>query len=247
MDADTLAASFHSFFRVSLATSPEERERLARVRYEVYCREFGYEREEDCPNGMETDEHDEHAIHGQVVHLSTNSLAGCVRLISPRRDEPLPLETVWQGSLNHRSRSPAVMQREDICEISRLAVPRAFRRRPNERETPIGDIQGLAFSSEEIRTFPMISVGLFLTAISLANACNRPNIFAIMEPRLARLLSRSGLHFMRIGDIKDYHGHRAPYHLHHDDAMLHLRQELHCLYDDITNRLSEDLAILDHV
>ena len=242
MDAENLSASFHSYFRVSLAVSPKDQERLFRARYQVYCREFGYEREEDCPGGRETDHFDGMALHAQVVHKQTNTLAGCVRLVTPTPAyAQLPIEEAWRDELAHGSRHPSRFSADTTCEISRLAVPAAFRRRPHEGNSPIGDVRGLVFSDEEVRTFPLISLGLFLIAASMAHAVGRPNVYAIMEPRLARMLARSGFHFKRIGDIRDYHGRRAPYYVHHEDAILNLRSDLRPLYDDIDEQLVKEI------
>ena len=247
MDAKRIAENFHAYFSVSLASAEWQRERLFRARYEVYCKEFGYEKEEDCPGGMERDVHDPRAIHAQVVHDSSDTLAGCVRLITPEDAcDPLPMQLAWGNGLTEDTMHPQSFDRESVCEVSRLAVPGPFRRRPNEHQSPLGNIHGLAFSEEEVRTFPLISVGLFLTAIGLAQATSRPHIFAIMEPRLARLLVRSGLNFTQIGEIRDYHGRRAPYYLHHDNAMRHLRVDLRHLYDDICERLCRELIPNHH-
>lgn len=45
-----LAEAFEAYFDYSLARG-DEQEEIHRLRYDVYCREFGFEREEDCPGG----------------------------------------------------------------------------------------------------------------------------------------------------------------------------------------------------
>ncbi|TCO82436.1 N-acyl amino acid synthase of PEP-CTERM/exosortase system [Plasticicumulans lactativorans] len=189
--------------------------RCHRLRYEVYCREFGFEREEDCPGQMERDEYDDQSLHCLLVHRSTQSSAGTVRLVLSRPDAPeqrLPFWAHCEDSLfaqhpNH----PACFPPGSYAEISRLAVGGAFRRRPGEQESPIGQIEGQDFTDVERRTFPLISLCLFLAASSLVVLSGREYAYAIMEPRLARRLASAGMLFERIGSDTDYHGLRAAF------------------------------------
>ena len=139
------------------------------------------------------------------------------------------------------------MDPRTICEVSRLAVPSIFRRRSNESESPLGAIQGIPVTPDEERVFPMISAGLFLTALALADHLQRPQLFAIMEPKLARFLTRIGLYVVQIGYVGEYHGTRAPFHLRHDEAMRHLQPSLQPLYAS-TSELIRDHAhhVLDN-
>lgn len=236
-----------SFFVFQPARSLEQRERVFRLRYEVYCREFGYEREEDCPGGRETDAYDPAAEHCLLRHRETGIPAGCVRLVSP--DDPftegglaLPVERACRGNLAHPRFHPERLPRDEICEISRLAVLSAFRRRRGEDKTPFGDPEGLVFSMEEIRAFPLLAVGLFLAATAMVGLTGRHHVFAMMEPRLARLLARSGLAFDQVGEVIEYHGQRAPFYIDQRVAERTMLKPLRELY----GRIQADLGAEDN-
>ena len=234
-----------SYFVFARALSPEQQEQIFRLRYEVYCREFGYEREEDCPGQRETDPYDAAADHCLLRHRDSGIAAGCVRLVLP--DDPghsgvmqLPLEEACAASLNHHRFHPSLLPRNEICEVSRLAVLPTFRRRHGEEKTPFGDPEGLVFSSRERRAFPLLAVGLFLAATAMVGLAGRHHVFAIMEPRLARLLERSGLHFTQVGKVVEYHGRRAPFYIDQRLAEESMIDPLKELYREIRSELQQD-------
>ena len=74
------------------------------------------------------------------------------------------------------------LDRNSICEISRLAVDSAFRRRVEEVRTRFGEIDAIDCSHEERRTFPLITVAAFLAVTALTDLSGRKNAFAMMEP-----------------------------------------------------------------
>lgn len=232
MSSDTIANLFWRHFEPVVAQSQEDRLAIHRIRYEVYCREFGYEREEDCPHQLEVDAYDRGAIHCLVRHRDTGLAAGCVRLVLPpptTPSAPLPLERFCGESIDSEDLHPAAMPRSRIAEVSRLAVISRFRKRADELRTPIGHTAPAADS----RHFPVIAMALSLAAAAMMGLTGRRYSYAMMEPRLARLLSRSGLNFARIGRIADYHGLRAPYTLTLDKALREMRPELRALYQGI--------------
>lgn len=236
--------SLTSFFGFSRASTPEQCSQVYGIRYAVYCREFGYERPEDCQGEEETDPYDRNAHHCLLQHLDSGQPAGCVRLVAP--DDPfcegrllLPVERRFADCLAAGRFHPASFPREQICEISRLAVLSAFRRRRGEEKSPLGDPEGLVFRPEEIRAFPLLAVGLFLAATALVGMERRYHVFAMMEPRLARLLARSGLEFQQIGAITDFRGQRAPFYIDQRVAERRMVPPLKRLYHDICEQLSQ--------
>jgi len=236
----SLADSFDDFFEPILANSTEQRRLAFKVRYDVYCREFQYEREEDCPCGLETDEYDEESVHALVLHRPSGQVAGCVRVVPRAPATPvglLPLERHCGHTLKHPTLRPHLLSEGGICEVSRLAVHGNFRRRPGERSSPLGDVSLPDIAATERRTFPLISVALFMVATNVVKINCGPHVFAMMEPRLARLLKRSGLEFATVGEITDFHGHRAAHYIHVDDAITGLSADLMGLYRSISERL----------
>ncbi|MFO1429718.1 MAG: PEP-CTERM/exosortase system-associated acyltransferase [Candidatus Competibacteraceae bacterium] len=244
MNTIPLSTHFQNYFQLRLAYTQELIERVQRVRYDVYCREFGYEREENCPGGLEKDDYDQHSVHCLIVHKASDTPAGCVRLVkTPPHDPslPLPLEKFCGHSLTHATLHPAHLPRTGISEISRLAVHTDFRRRPGESESPMGHVSGLEITEVERRTFPLISLALFAAATVLTLLTQRKDVFVMVEPRLAGRLQGAGLPFIQVGDLLDYHGDRAPYYIHTDSALENMKEELRALYDFVYENLKADV------
>ena len=62
-------------------------------------------------------------------------------------------------------------------------------------------------------------------------------MYAVMEPRLARLIRRTGADFERVGEIVLFRGQRAPFHLVIDDALTGMHPSLRGLYHEIGKTL----------
>ncbi|MBS4049636.1 PEP-CTERM/exosortase system-associated acyltransferase [Methylomonas rivi] len=238
----TLTESFERYFKVELAVSDIQKQQVYGVRYRVYCEEFKYEAVDLFPDGLETDEYDQVSRHCLVIHRRTGMPAGCVRLVPALggRDEmPLPLEKFCGSSLNSQQIDDLGLDRSTVCEISRLAVDGAFRRRSGESLTRFGEISGLHFSDQEQRSFSLIAVACFLAATAMTEMDNRTNVFAMMEPFLPRLMHRSGIDFHRIGKDMYYHGIRAPYFITTQSALENMHSDLFDLYVWIKNNIIE--------
>lgn len=236
-----LSENFLRYFDVRFADTQELRAEVFGIRYRVYCEEFGYEPIESFPDGMETDEFDDRSLHALICHKSSGLSAGCVRMVSPtgeRDTDPLPFEQNCGDSLDQALIDAKSLRRESVCEISRLAVDGAFRRRAGERVTRYGEVEGLDCSQQERRTFSMIAVTCFLAATALTDIARRTNVFAMMEPFLPRLLQRSGIEFERVGSDTDYHGIRAPYFVTTQSALENMRPDLKELYTEVHGAIS---------
>lgn len=210
-----LMEPFPQYFQMVIADTPELMRKVHEIRYEVFCKEFHFEREEDCPGGMEKDDYDAQSTHCLILHRSSAQPAGCIRLIHIREDDlaaPLPIERYCGASLYPGEHHPSQVSRSSLCEISRLAVSGQFRRRQGESRSPTGATWALPASDEvEYRIFPLLSFALFLGVFSLAICTRRRASFAMMEPWLARHLQIMGFSFRQVGDVIDYHGPRAAF------------------------------------
>lgn len=238
--ANQVSSTFHEYFMPMLASSEEQRAQAFRIRYEVYCREFGFERPEEHPSGVETDAYDDQSLHCLLIHQPSGQAAGCVRLVLPdpaAPDTPLPFEKHCSDSLDRALAEPLLANRAAIGEISRLAVIRNFRRRTNEQNSPEGNSEAVGFSLIEQRQFPFIAVGLYLCAASTGMLTGLQGVFAMMEPRLARHLSRFGIQFQQVGKVTDYHGPRAPFYITRDGLLHGLKPEISALLDTIKSDL----------
>jgi N-acyl amino acid synthase of PEP-CTERM/exosortase system len=243
MNIANLAGHFLNYFEVLPATTPELRRDVYRLRYDVYCREFGYESIADNPHGMESDVYDPHSLHVLVRHRASGLSAGCTRIIPAAptsRLRQLPIEKLYPHKLDICRPSGQKLPRHAICEASRLCVHNRFRRRNGESASRLGDIGSLNCSRLEHRTFPLISVAISLATTALTELTRRPYMFAMMEPFLPRLLRRIGYEFIQAGDELDYHGKRAGYYVETGAVLGSYPQDILELYRTIR----EELAVL---
>jgi len=212
----SLRNQFFAYFTPVYANTDALKEEVYGIRHHVYCDEFGFEAGNS--KQIEKDSYDDYSHHFLVRHNASGKYAGCIRLILPSDalgDTPLPVEEHFFDTLDREVLDPSSLVRGEFAELSRLAVHGNFRKRTTDRNKP----EGLSNNLEELehtkRAFPLINVGLYLSAFSLALYCHTyyglNNIFMVSEPRLARNVRRFGLRFEQAGPIVDYHGDRAPY------------------------------------
>ncbi len=234
-DGLTLTELFDEYFSVDLALTQKQKNHAYRIRYDVYCKEFNYEDCENHADEREVDEFDDSSLHCLITHRFSKTPAACVRLVPAGTDEDtgrLPLEKYCAESLDATFVRQLELDRNTVCEISRLAVDGLFRRRSHETLSYFGDID-TGFSREEQRTFPLVAVASFLGAAALAEVSGRDNIFAMMEPFLPRLLKRSGIVFQMAGKNIEYHGLRAPYFITTQTVLSGLKPDIRVLYEKI--------------
>ncbi|MDP5032416.1 PEP-CTERM/exosortase system-associated acyltransferase [Paraglaciecola sp.] len=213
-DASTISKHFSQFLRPELALSENLKREVYRLRHEVYCEELKFE--DVRPDQEERDNFDEHSVHCFVRHVSSGRLAGTVRLItSSHIDEMLPIEKFCSHAIEDETLLPANFPREDICEISRLAVLEHFRRRQMDKFSgaATGAININDYSKTELRCFPYIAICLYLAAASTAFKTNKKHAYVMMEPRLARSMAFVGIQFKQLGKPIDYHGKRAAFYI----------------------------------
>ncbi|MFC3285866.1 PEP-CTERM/exosortase system-associated acyltransferase [Litchfieldella rifensis] len=246
--SDILFKRFIDEFSFKLSDTKEEKSKVFGLRYKVYCEELGYEKPYKENQKLEIDSHDDTSYHCLLTHKKSGLSAGCMRLVIPRESGPypldvLPLEQSCYSSLKHPEIHPRLMPESRICEVSRLAVPLHFRRQKTLNNEEISShIEHQDISAEHSQLFPLISISLFLAATALVGIVERHHVFAMMEPRFARLLGRFGLKFNRIGEIIDYHGSRAAYYIDQRQAEITMNPSLHPLYLHIHETLSQQYA-----
>jgi len=186
-----------------------EAQDIFRLRYQVYCQEWGFEKPEEYPDGIETDDYDKYSSHFLARVFLTKDPIGTARVIyaSPKQ---FPIEKVFD--IDCRG---GAAEREKIGEISRLAVSREFRQRwldaivfgPDRTEHP-----GFVAVNEDRRHFENdIVAGLYQCIYQESKKTGLTHWYAVMTKGLYFLLLRWGVVFRQIGAEMDYHGLRAPY------------------------------------
>jgi N-acyl amino acid synthase of PEP-CTERM/exosortase system len=241
MIAQPITAAFTRYFQVIFADTPELKEEVYRIRYEVYCRELRYEPAENFPDRLEQDIYDERSCHCLLLHRRSGVYAGCVRLVLPDPSDPegkLPFEDPCAGSLYPDLIEPIFDHRHAVGELSRIAVPEHFRRRKGERGRQVGNMEMPVPKPGELRQFSHIPLGLYLACSAIGVMNGLEGVFAMMEPRLARHLQRFGIIFQQVGQVVDYHGPRAAFYISQETLLRNLNPEvrklLDCLLADVS-------------
>ncbi len=244
MTEKTLKQNFHKYFSIGIADTTDLKKAVFKLRYDVYCTELGYEK--DCPIDSEKDNFDEYSNYVLIKHRESGNYAGCVRLVTPpqhNQNALLPFEAHCSQSFDPQKVS--FLREGEIIkvgEVSRLAVASRFRLRKSDAKSPEGI--NLEQQSQEIvdesRCFPLIAVALYFAATSIAIQQNLKYAVVMMEPGLARLLNRSGINFIQLGETMDYHGQRALFYT--DGAFINtLKPELKELYQSVDQQLTNNL------
>jgi N-acyl amino acid synthase of PEP-CTERM/exosortase system len=215
MSHSSITNQFQEQFSLLIANTPELRAEVYKIRYQVYCDELGYEQLENFPDRMETDTYDRRSIHCLLKHRKTDLYAGCVRLIlNEHLDEPFPFEMTCAGKL-YPDTPITQVRRNQLAEVSRLAITAQFRKRQGESKTPYGVSDTSHISSDDRRGFPVIALSLYLAAAAIALELEFDlglrYVCTMMEPRLSRHLRYFGINFRQIGEVVSHRGSRAPF------------------------------------
>ncbi|MBT2785554.1 MULTISPECIES: PEP-CTERM/exosortase system-associated acyltransferase [unclassified Halomonas] len=241
--------SFNDEFNFSLAITENQKNRIYKLRHEVYCQEIGYHPAQITNQNIESDIHDSHSIHCLIEHRRSGLAAGCLRLVlpAPHHDgelKRLPLQDFGEHTLPHEVLHPAKLPYESICEISRFAIARAFRHKAINHETLASNAFDYQFTEAEKKAFPLIIIALFLATYALVGLMKKRHVFAMMEPRLPRLLSMSGFKFKKVGEPIEMHGKRNAFYIDHSKAEKEMNKELMPFYLHIRKTLEPQLKEL---
>ena len=239
-EANYISSHFSSYLVPVIANSDSLREEVYKIRHGVYCEELGFEPVKE--SGMELDDFDKFSVHCLIKHSRSSTFAGTVRIVRPTEShQQLPIEKYCLNSITDDRLNPSSFARKDICEVSRLAVPKQFRRRQmdNYQGAAVGTINKSTYSETELRCFPFIAVGLYFAAAALALEEEIRHAYVMMEPRLARSMGFVGIKFQQIGPVVDYHGKRAPYYINQELLKTKLSPSFLKMLIDIKQSISE--------
>jgi N-acyl amino acid synthase of PEP-CTERM/exosortase system len=241
MSQVSIKENFAKYFDIVFCSTKELEQEAFKIRHSVYAEELGWE--PTSKDGFETDKYDAFSHSLLLKHKRSGIYAGTVRLIIPPISKPdlkIPFEDNCMESWILDTLDPNSLSRNTFGEVSRLAVPSDFRKRIGEKKQPFIFNH---FSENEIRNFPNIAVGLYLSAISLAQICNHKFMFIVVEPRLQKHLERVGLFFLRAGENMEYHGTRALFYLPKENFEDKFKPEMHQLYCHLKSQLVEQIPL----
>ena len=180
-----------------------------KLRYKVYCDEWGFERPEDHPGGIERDEFDEHSVHFVAIRKDNQQLVGTTRIIFHSK-LGFPIEEHC-----HINDDILKFDKSHWGEISRLAVSKEFRKRVGDDSIYKND-DPLLYNvnspyKEKRKNENQIVIGLYRCIYRESLDSRLTHLYAVMAKGLFLLLHRIGISFMQAGPGIEYHGIRTPY------------------------------------
>ncbi len=212
----------NQWFEVIAANTPELREKVYHLRYQVYCREKRFEAPEEHPCERERDRYDSRSLHSLVIDRTSGAATGTVRLILPDPRKPgdsFPIQHVCRRPL------PPLTSNGKAAEISRFAVSKKIR---NVAEQPLALVSRSGKGNQGMAAKAMkcsLTLLLMREIVRMSRENEVTDWFAVMEPALLRLLSRFGIHFDPVGPQVEYHGLRQPCHAKAEVLLETMRRE----------------------
>ena len=211
---------------------------IYKLRYKVFCLEWGFEKQDSHAGRMVTDVYDKNAIHFAALDENQKTV-GAIMLI-PDSSEGFPLEKYCELDIN-----PDELPRNSLAEISRMVVHRDYRRRsedkyiygPDEERRSIGSFhfqqtypnhkvqhrraadkyrsrqtarRTNEFYGDRRRRHEVI-MDLYKAVYQESRRRQLTHWYAVMTKGIVNLLNRFGFSFEAIGDPVDYNGIRTPY------------------------------------
>ena len=194
------------------------KEEIYRLRYDVYVSEFGFEKKEDHPSGLEKDIYDSHSVELAAIEqidAKTQNVIGTIRLVL-HSEHGFPIENAVPIDL--AKKKPPI---EKIAEISRLTISKDYRRRQGDG---LYGVKSYLKASEaeilsnsdippniKVRIQPYLVLGLFKEMYQVSKKLGITHWYMITEKKLWYALKRFDLIFRQIGEPVNYHGLRIPY------------------------------------
>ncbi|WP_157956874.1 PEP-CTERM/exosortase system-associated acyltransferase [Salinicola aestuarinus] len=233
---------FWDHFEFALALTPAQKNEVYALRYRVYTGEFGHRMPGAPEQALEFDDFDTSALHCFIRHRDSGEAVACIRIVSPGSAEPglgaLPVENLADGFFSHPELVPDKLPRETICEVSRAAILGKYRKRSG---SDCAEADSTA-EREAARVASLLGGAVYFASTVMIELIERRHAFALMEPRLARLLSRFGLRFERVGELQSFNGVRAAYYIDQRQARESLKPSLQSFYQRISDTLREQFA-----
>lgn len=225
--------TFVKYFNIIPADGDYLIDETLKLRYQVFCEEFEFEDKNNFPDNKEFDQYDSSALHYLILHKSTNKVIASIRLLLAESYPKLLLP------YKNYCESPASNLKQG--ELSRLVVAKEFRRRQSDGVHPLGvnsyNVVPHPVSIIQARNFPLVAVGIMLCGIATSCIAKRDLVFAMMEPKLQKVLAKYGIHFDQVGEVTKYHGLRAAYVINPNQVWETVHPELEKLFYYIYKKL----------
>jgi N-acyl amino acid synthase of PEP-CTERM/exosortase system len=203
---------FDDFFEAVLADDEESRDAHHRLRYEVYCRETGFESASEFPDGRERDEFDGSAAAFLVRSRVSGDWIAAMRLVVGQVEQ-LPISPF----LDPEERKATV----PAGEISRFCVSSRYRRRSSQEvriaRTAPSPESGAVGSLLESRD-PWILIGLLRAVRQYTDERSISRCLFLAADSMASAVRAAGFSISEAGPEVEHRGWRRAYRFHWNAA-----------------------------
>jgi len=223
---------------VRIASDEKELAEIFKLRYKVYCQEWGFDKHLNHSDEKITDIFDENAIHFAALD-ETQKIVGAIMLIL-KSPEGYPIEKYCELDINKDEIPP-----ENVAEISRLVIHRNYRKRAEDKYIYGHDEERRSIGSFDFpQTYPgqnrysrraddkyrpkrntrrpnesysdkrrrhEVVISLYKALYCESKRRKLTHWYSFMTQGILNLLISFGFEFQEIGDPVDYHGIRTPY------------------------------------
>jgi N-acyl amino acid synthase of PEP-CTERM/exosortase system len=237
---------YEQLYETKTVHRERDKEKAFRIRYDIYCAEYGFEDAKKFSQELEKDSFDDTAQQVLLIHKPSGEAVGTARVIPPnarKLTDSFPLQEAFSCP---QLSSQYNLQR--MGEISRLCVLKDFRGKASLKGktglNPLDAIYG-KFASKLIKFGPM---GLIRSTFEMSVDRKLDHACAVMETRLIRSLERLGILCDRIGPVLDYHGKRQPVIIDLQGSLCNIRARQKSLWEMMSynGELQSRLDIVRH-
>jgi len=233
---------YSQYFAMVNAVTAQQRKISYQLRHQVFHQDCGYRDLGSLSSKQyEHDEFDENAIHSLLFHKQSGQAIGYIRLVlaKSKSKQTLPHEKLYTREYDF-SHSSINSIAKDRCEISRMALISAFRRRKNERL--MQQDQRNNEKQDGNRRFPVnyLPICLIFAVMHSMREEKMDYGLAFVEKRIPLFLKHYGAQIDAIGEPVECYGIRAPVILHLEATYQKLKPEYQQLFDFISWELKSD-------
>lgn len=211
-------------FETVLCDTEESRSLHYQIRYQVYCRETGFEDPSEFTDGKERDGHDSHSVHFVVRDPLNSQWMAAMRLVLAGSGR-IPSEEFC----NIEPPPEKFLTRSNFVEFSRLCVLQSHRRHNRDRSMGLNVVDGRSGEVKITRPdprYPEIMLGLINSVFEWARRNDVRYCYFLINRALARTLQRLNLDLRPVGNPVEHRGTRIPYIVDMRDSEMRMKQKL---------------------
>jgi N-acyl amino acid synthase of PEP-CTERM/exosortase system len=197
---ENLLARYNRDYECQLADNPDLVRRAFETRYQVYCVENHFESAAEHGDGLESDEYDGRSSHCVLTYRPTGEVMGTVRLILPAGGR---LDSFSMRGIAEKTGGNLPIPAASTAEVSRFSISKRSRPETSSHGHNLREMAGALRRAE-----PLMSLGLIQGLVRMSAMHRITHWCAVMEPKMLRMLSAMGIHFIPVGEPVEYHGLR---------------------------------------